>query len=414
MINHEIFYYPYCSFKDDQGILLKAAAMYFDKLYILDPVKASWDIVGAENVLHNLKLLQQEGILVRISPEEVLHKFEKDIAEAIRFDIADPDFLRLCETSPKTQWTLALAKIPREIRDDPHHQQYKTLKPRDKAMQRLLGELPGQLSSDLGQYDERYYQYPETTDVYDEYREGDKGALEYRYADYPLSIGEAIMMNHALFGSFLYTGGTPLTDDSFHNEVLNLKIQRAYQIPAIKQILEDRARQRQLKRDQLAMTLLTDMELPIISSQLPLEEILQYRQDCRDDLQQARQELGLIAREIQEKPWSKDFADHLETKTIPQIHRQLLENKKARDSWFNTNRGKKALSIAGLTVTAASSVISLALSATPLLPVAVTTGILGIVSGVGIPGAEMLLDWKSDRQKKPENGLHYFLKFGDR
>jgi hypothetical protein len=33
---HNIFYYPYASFTDVHAPLLKAAAIYFDKLYILD------------------------------------------------------------------------------------------------------------------------------------------------------------------------------------------------------------------------------------------------------------------------------------------------------------------------------------------------------------------------------------------
>ncbi|NIP23698.1 MAG: hypothetical protein GWN67_06305 [Phycisphaerae bacterium] len=40
MNEHSIFYYPYASFRDDQVPLLKAVALYFDKLYILDPFKA--------------------------------------------------------------------------------------------------------------------------------------------------------------------------------------------------------------------------------------------------------------------------------------------------------------------------------------------------------------------------------------
>jgi len=43
MNEHDIFYYPYALFKNQRASLLKAAALYFDKLYILDFVKARWD-----------------------------------------------------------------------------------------------------------------------------------------------------------------------------------------------------------------------------------------------------------------------------------------------------------------------------------------------------------------------------------
>src|SRR5262245_34220936 len=47
MTAHTLFYYPYGSFANRQAPLLKAAALYFDKLYILDPEKASGGEIGA-------------------------------------------------------------------------------------------------------------------------------------------------------------------------------------------------------------------------------------------------------------------------------------------------------------------------------------------------------------------------------
>ena len=48
MTEHNLFYYPYASFTNAQLPLLKVAALYFDKLYLLDPVCASWDTIGAD------------------------------------------------------------------------------------------------------------------------------------------------------------------------------------------------------------------------------------------------------------------------------------------------------------------------------------------------------------------------------
>jgi hypothetical protein len=45
-----LFYYPCASFTNAQLPLLKVAALYFDKLVLLDPVGASWDTVGADHV----------------------------------------------------------------------------------------------------------------------------------------------------------------------------------------------------------------------------------------------------------------------------------------------------------------------------------------------------------------------------
>lgn len=400
MNEHSIFYYPYASFTQEQSPLLKAAALYFDKLYILDPLKASWDLIGPGRQDNHLIMLEQEGILVRISPEEVLHKYEDAITDAIRVDLQDPDFLRVCETSAKARWTLALAKIPKDIRDDPK------FKPLDRSMQRLMGDTSRELSSEVSQYVEGFV---EPTSAYDETRMAAGKSIEYRYVDYPLALGEAIMINHALFGGLLHTGATPLTDDTFHNKVLNLKIQRALRMPEVRETLDDRAKQRQLKRDELAMTALTDIDLAIISPEVPMSDILEYRHRHKDELQQARQELGWLAREISHKPWSKEFADQLESKTIPAIHRTLEESKKARDVWLKSKRGKNALKAAGLAAGAAAATMSLVFSATPLLPVAVVTGVLGLVSGTAIPGVELALDWKQGKREAMGNGMHYLL-----
>ena len=51
MNSHSIFYYPYASFTGDQSPLLKVAAIYFDKLYILNPEKASSGTTGIQHKL---------------------------------------------------------------------------------------------------------------------------------------------------------------------------------------------------------------------------------------------------------------------------------------------------------------------------------------------------------------------------
>ena len=99
MTEHSIFYYPYASFKGEQQLILKAAAHYFDKLHILNPSKANWAGIGQSPLSHDLELLEQEKILVRIAPEDILHKYENCIAESIRSDLEDPEFLKLCEQS---------------------------------------------------------------------------------------------------------------------------------------------------------------------------------------------------------------------------------------------------------------------------------------------------------------------------
>jgi hypothetical protein len=401
--------HPYASFTNAQLPLLKVAALWFDKLVILDPLGASWDTIGADHIARDaVRQLKDAGILEIVTPTTVLAKYERPIAEAIRRDMADREFLDLCDTQSqatgKRRWTLALSKVPQDLQTD-------------ETMRHLMGDFARQVARDSGQYRERaggnlseYYEYAETGQAYDEYREGDGGGIEYRYADFPLALGEAIMMNHALFTGLLHAGATPITDDPFHSQVLALKLRRASQDPVVQRAQADHARSRQLRADLLAATALTDsqLDLPVLSAELPLAEVLEYRQKHDAALRQARDKLGWMARRIEAEPWSKEFAAELEHQTIPDIAKELDEARKARDAWLNSKRGRLALSATGIAVGAAAAVLSV--FAAPLTPVALATAGLGLVSGTAIPGAEWLLDWRDGKKTSQENGLHYLLR----
>jgi hypothetical protein len=313
---HNLFYYPYASFTNAQLPLLKVAALYFDKLVLLDPVGASWDTVGADHIARDaVQQLKDAGILELVTPAAVLAKYDAPITEAIHRDMSDHEFLELCEVqsqvSGKQRWTLSLAKVPEDVQTD-------------QAMRHLLGELARGLAGEASRYSERagsqYRQYAEIGQAYDEYREGYDSTVEYRYADVPLALGEAIMMNHALFAGLLHAGATPITDDPFHSQALAHKLKRAVQEPSIRQVISDRAVQRQIKAGSLAVATLTDtqIELPILNPAVPLEEVLEYRRSHSEALAQVRHSLSLLARRIQAEPWSDDFESELETRVVPE------------------------------------------------------------------------------------------------
>jgi hypothetical protein len=409
MTEHNLFYYPYASFTNGQLPLLKVAALYFDKLFILDPVGASWATVGADHVARDaISLLKDAGILKIVTPSDVLTTHAGAITEAIRRDMSDRAFLELCDAhaqaTGKRRWTLSLAKVPQQLQTD-------------RAMRHLMGDFAREAAKESGQFMEQaganpgeYYEYAESGHAYDEYREGYEGGVEYRFADFPLALGEAIMMNHALFAGLMQAGATPITDDSFHSQALALKLRRAVQEPVIHQAIASRAVQRQLKTDALAAAALTDnqINLPILNAAVPLAEVLEYRQSNPKPLAKVRETLGLMARRIEAEPWSPDFANDLETRTLPDLISQLNDATKARDAWLGSSKTKRWLKVAGITVGAASAV--LALVTMPITPVALAAGGLGIVSGTAIPGAEWLLDWRDGKNTIQENGLHYLLK----
>jgi hypothetical protein len=409
MTDHNLFYYPYASFTNTQLPLLKVAALYFDKLVILDPVGASWDTVGADHVARDaVRLLKADGILEVVTPATVLAKYEAPIAAAIRRDMGDREFLDLCDgqsqSSGKQRWTLSLAKVPQDVQTD-------------QTMRHLMGEFAREVARESGQYRERaggnpseYYEYAETGQAYDEYREGYGGDVEYRYADFPLALGEAIMMNHALFAGLLHAGATPITDDPFHSRALAHKLQRATEEPVIRQAISDRVSLRQLKAGALAAAALTDtqVQLPILNPAIPLAEVLEYRQRHPDALAKVRDTLGQMARRIQAEPWSAAFEREIETQTLPDLIKQLNEATKSREAWLGSQRTKQWLKAVGIAVGAASAV--LAVVTAPVTPVALAAAGLTLASGTAIPGAEWLLAWRDGKKTVQENGLHYLLR----
>ncbi|MHC2289865.1 hypothetical protein [Bradyrhizobium barranii] len=408
MSEHNLFYYPYASFTNAQLPLLKVAALYFDKLFILDPVGASWTTVGSDHVtLDAVQLLKDAGILQILTPSDVLALHGGSITEAVRRDMRDRKFLDLCEhhsqATGKRRWTLSLAKVPEHLQTD-------------QAMRHLMGDFAREVAKESGQYRERaggnpseYYEYAESGQAYDEYREGYGSGVEYRYADFPLALGEAIMMNHALFGALMHVGATPITDDAFHSRALALKLQRAIEEPVIRQAIATRAAQRQLKAGTLAAAALMDVQikLPVLNPAVPLARVLEYRQSNPEPLAKVRDSLGLMARRIEAEPWSSDFADYIETKTLPDLIVQLNEAAKARDAWLDRPNTKDWLKAAAIAAGTASVV--LALGTAPITPVALAIAGLGIASGSAIPGAEWLLDWRDGKKTIQENGLHYLL-----
>jgi hypothetical protein len=430
MTLHALFYYPYGSFQDRQAPLLKAAALYFDKLYILDPEKASGGTIGAVTVTDDVRLLEQEGILERIAPEEIVRQYESALAAAIEADLKDREFLRLCQTSGKAQsWTLALAKVPKAIRDNPQHSEYAARKPQDQAMQRLMGDLPRRLVDhtvqnrepyDINEFDETDFlaireradriarerpeiKIPEIK-IYDETQPSKDQIIEYRYANYPLPLGESIMINHALLAGLLHTKATPVTDDPFHNQVLSLKMKRARQIPDVQQIIEDRA----TKQNLLVLSTLTDrqLNLPAISPRVALEEILEYRRGYASELEHARDRFGWLARQMEETPWNREFEQEVDRKWIPQIAQELEGIKQTRDSWLKSKRGGIALKAAGIAAGAAATTLSFIFDPTPLLPV-----VLGLAGSGAFPAIELARDWKQGKKEAMKNGLHYLLRF---
>ena len=149
----------------------------------LCPASASWATVGADHVARDaITLLKNACILEIVTPADVLAKYSGPLAEAVRRDMADREFLELCDAQAKAtgkqRWTLSLAKVPQQLQTD-------------QAMRHLMGDFAREVAKNSGQFREQagvnpdeYYEYAERGQAFDEYREGYGGNIEYRYAEW--------------------------------------------------------------------------------------------------------------------------------------------------------------------------------------------------------------------------------------
>lgn len=90
MDEYSIFYYPYSYFMDYNLPFLKAIALYFDKLYILEPLKASFATIRVTlEINYAIVHLEEENILERI---ELRHgAFGYILLRYIHAEVFQPD-----------------------------------------------------------------------------------------------------------------------------------------------------------------------------------------------------------------------------------------------------------------------------------------------------------------------------------
>lgn len=431
MTENRLFYYPYATMFDAQLPLLKIAALYFDKLILLDPRDATWHRVGPDpGALDEVLLLERHGLLERVSPTAVFEDYSSAFAQAVREDIRDPEFLRLCSNQARRTgwhiWSLALAKVPGDLVADGHLRSLLgDLAPRlAKEMayriddyiehREALSYLPGNEGSTASSQDLQesadYHDFSNSAQVYDEIRDDSAGnVLNYRYIEVPLALGEAIMVNHALFAGLLLSRATPIADDPFHAEILAHKLRRTTKNPLVRQILDDRVRERRLRSDLFATAALpdADLNLPALGPDVPVELVLEYRREHAGELARVRDHLAALARRIESDPWTGEFARELDRRTIPDLRAELDDLRQRRDDW-SRKRKQVTLSAAGLAAGAGTAVLTI--FAAPVTPIVLAIAGLSLASGSAIPGIALLNNWREGKAAEHENGLSYLLR----
>jgi hypothetical protein len=391
MSNQVIFYYPYANFTNDSSPILCAAALYFDKLYVLDPLKASQGRPGAFVFGEDSKdatLLEQAGILERIQPAEVLEKYADQIKASFKEDLEDKEFIDLCNSMGRAAtWELALEKVPENLK-------------LDSSMSKAMGETPRSVVDEVSQYNETVASFHGKDLMYDEPR----GKRVYRLGSYPLPVGESIMLNHALYAGLVMKEAVPVTDDDFHSRVFARKIERALKHPDFAKIMEKREKLRGLRSGQSAYHLLTgfEVEMPGFKPGTRLEQVLRFREKHASELQRARFELERTAYDMETVPLTGEFLDDLKFKRIVELQKDMDECKKAQASW---------LEAAGLAAGAVAAAIALVINPTPIVSAAALAGGLGLFSANIVPALKWLKAWRDGKKSPRESGLHYLMKF---
>ena len=439
MTQHSLFYYPYAQFDDAQTPLLKFAALYFDKLVLLDPREASSQTIGVgHEAAAAIDAIEARlpDLLGVIKPADVIDKHSGILSKSIFDDLNDPVFLELCEQhiqrTGMQHWTLALAKLPTNYEQDQRLRAFlwehsrkiaeRTLSSptlRDAAEHRAAITAIGGNDTPSGPSPEDrtlndLATYVEMTAGADEatYIETDPaGTTEYRYVSAPLSFGASIMINHAIYGSLFHANALPITDDPFHAKLLAYKLTRERATPEVQDLLQDRAKAADLKASALAAAAFQDrdIELPALHPAVPMDEVLDHREKYGDALERARTALAWVAREIESRPWTEAFEDELDRETLPEVNKELEDARKAVTDWGTSDKARLAVKAVGIGAATTAAVLSLvAVAATPF---AIAAAGAAAVSGAAVPAADFILDWRKAKGEAAENGLHYLVSY---
>ena len=165
MNENRLFYYPYATMFDAQLPLLKTAALYFDKLGLLDPRDATWNRVGPDpGALDEVLLLERHGLLERVRPPDVLEHYGPAFRQAVHEDINDSEFIQLCgdqaQRTGKHIWSLALAKVPDDLFAD-------------QQLRGLLGDWAPRLANEMANRIDEYIEHRQALS----YLPGNKDAI---------------------------------------------------------------------------------------------------------------------------------------------------------------------------------------------------------------------------------------------
>lgn len=317
-------YYPYASIRNLET--LKKLMLYFDEIHIINPWmafseqsrnrKTGGDISEKiDNFERELNPLHDQGILKFVDPAKIVDKYDSLITHSVIQDLSDENFVDLCRDHSRENWELCAVKLPH--RSDTKFRNLlvnlsslvETTSPSYPTSERRIEEIPYIRE----RVREGPYPYSEEKmrELHSRHVELDERKLrrlrrynEYRMVSLPFSVGESIMISHAICTSYEYNL-TPFTDEIIHHEILKTRYNRVSNNQFLKKILTNYDYIKDTKID-LAATNIINETLPSFEN-ISFQSVLDFRNDHKEDLNRFRIYLGSLTSRIESNMWDNDF-----------------------------------------------------------------------------------------------------------
>lgn len=384
----EAMYYPYGTIQNYETI--KKCLFYLDKLYFLTPDKNTIfkrdNNTEVNNLYDVVKECTNERIIEPIHPSEVLLKHENSFIERIKEDLNDYKFTDMIEQNFSGLQYCNSSYCSSLIRR-------KTII--NKAFNEYVDENYWEL------YDSKI---PFNREQFDEYivkRDGTDTCSS--FTSVKPEFGESILLNHVIYSCF-DRKISPLTDDVEHSRMLAYKLKRNYEY--YKPFLYEHGYISDLNQ-QLLTSKVMDKRLYGLEN-ASISDIINFREDHKDELRRFRTEMGKLSTEIKSKLFDIEFESEISQIVKEKIDPSIEELNKSMEEFKDEMITRYVKKIMPVALTFSISAYSVGLEVGILSSVLVNF----LQSKMHKDGTELigtlLDDWRLNRNSK-RNSLQYLM-----
>jgi hypothetical protein len=380
----EAMYYPYTSIKNEQT--LKRCLFYLDKIYFLIPYESlissnRSDLVDYENESFGSTLFEgvSEDIIRNvfrtmikpIDPQDIFFKHSDNFINSIKEDLSDKNFKEFC--NEKEYWMLYNGKVPKILE----------IYFKDRVQEKQKENTKLKLVYKNGKI--------EFVDSFEYFLKVDR------------DFGESVLLNYVIY-SCMYTKISPLTDEIEHNRALNYKINRNYE--KYKNLLYEAGYIEDLKQ-QLLIKKVFEKHFFVIEN-VEMEDIINYREDHKNELKKFTVEMGKISNQIKSKPFDLEFESEISQIINDKIDPSIEELNTSMQDFKDEMVKKYMKKIAPIALTFAISAFSAGWEV-GALSASVVSLIQSVTHKDGTELVGTLLDHWHQNRRYERNSLHYLI-----